>query len=155
MKKLSWPVLLLFFALVEGIGALSGALSGDTGAIYQSLALPPLSPPGWLFGIVWPVLYGLMAIAAYLIYRSGDACAPRTLFWFFVQLALNFFWPLIFFRGGLYWAAALVILLLDCLVLYTISQFRSISPLAARLMIPYLLWLLFATYLNVGVALLN
>lgn len=155
MKKTSWSTLILFIIIVEGIGLLSGILSGDIKSTYAALELPPLSPPDWLFGIVWPVLYALMAIAAYLIYTSSDSEKSNALFIFCVQLALNFCWSIVFFRWDLYWAATLIILVLDFLVVYTIYLFNKINATASRIMIPYLLWLLFATYLNLGVVISN
>lgn len=155
MKKKSWSALILFIVIVEGIGFLSGILSGDIKAAYAALELPPLSPPDWLFGIVWPVLYAMMAIAAYLIYTSNDSGKSNALFVFCTQLALNFCWSIVFFRWEVYWAAALIIIVLDFLVAYTIYLFKQINVTASRLMIPYLLWLIFATYLNLGIAILN
>lgn len=155
MEKKSWPGLLLSIALVEAIGVISSLLSGSIREKYAALRLPPLSPPGWLFGVVWPVLFALMAAAAWLVYKSGRESARGALFWFAVQLAVNFVWPIIFFRLGLFWAAALTIVVLDALVAYTIYRFSKISVGAVCLMLPYLAWILFATYLNVGVAVLN
>lgn len=155
MRKNNWIVLLMFIALTELTGWLSSLLSGDTRALYQELIKPPFSPPAQLFGIVWPILYALMGIAAYLIYSSKSRDRGNALFWFFVQLTLNFFWSIFFFRFQLYWTSVVILLLLDILVAYTIYLFGKIDRRAQILMIPYLLWLIFATYLNIGIALLN
>jgi tryptophan-rich sensory protein len=145
----------LFIVVVEGIGLLSNFLSGDIGPKYASLNLPPFSPPGWIFGVVWPVLYALMGIAAYLIRQGGGTAKSRAWFLFWVQLAVNFCWPVIFFRLGLFWAAFVIIVVLDVLVAFTVYLFYKVNTLAAGLMIPYFIWILFASYLNLGTAILN
>ena len=156
MKKIDWYLLLKIVLVTELIGILSGLFAGNTGQLYASFIKPPLSPPGWLFGVVWPVLYLLMGIAAYLIYlapQSQDRQQAITLYW--VQLFVNFLWPIVFFRFEGYWLSVAVILLLVILVAMTTLQFWKINKTAGYLMLPYLLWLLFATYLNIGVAVLN
>lgn len=156
MKKINWLQLISIVLITELIGALGGLLSGNTGKIYTSSIKPPLSPPGWLFGIIWPVLYLLMGIAAYLIYqtpRTPGRKKATTLYW--VQLFVNFLWPVVFFGFELYWISVAVIILLDVLVLITTITFYKIKKAAGCLMIPYLFWILFATYLNIGIALLN
>ncbi len=156
MKKIDWCLLLKIVLVTELIGILSGLFDGNTGQLYTSFIKPPLSPPGWLFGVVWPVLYLLMGIAAYLIYQapqSQDRQQAIALYW--VQLFVNFLWPIIFFRFERYWLSAAVILLLVILVAMTTLRFWKINKTAGYLMLPYLLWLLFATYLNIGVAVLN
>lgn len=156
MKKINWLQLLGIVLITELAGVLSSLASGNTGQIYTSLIKPPLSPPGWLFGVVWPVLYLLMGIAAYIIYQTPqttDREKAINLYW--VQLFVNFLWPIVFFRFEWYWIAVLVILLLDVLVIITTIWFYRLNKVAGYLMIPYLLWILFATYLNIGIAVLN
>ncbi len=156
MKKINWFQLLVIVLITELIGVLSNLFSGNTGQIYTSLVRPPLSPPGWLFGVIWPILYLLMGIAAYMIYQSPETLDRKkaiTLYW--VQLFVNFLWPIVFFRLGWYWISVLVILILDVLVLMTTIKFYKINKVAGYLLIPYLFWILFATYLNIGIAILN
>lgn len=155
MKKKTWVSAIIFIILLEGIGFLSSYLSGDIAAHYAQLIKPPFAPPGWLFGVVWPVLYALMGIAVSIIYRDDSKESNTALFWFFVQLLFNFSWSIIFFRFGAYWIALIVIIILDILVAYTIYRFYKINETAGRLMIPYLIWILFATYLNLGFAMFN
>ena len=155
MKSSIWNTPFFWIAFVLGIGWLSSFLAGDISGVYVLLEKPPLSPPGHIFPVVWTILYLLMGIAAWLVSRSGGPGKASALFWFFVQLAVNFSWSIIFFRFGLYWAALAVLLLLDILVIHTIRLFRKQNPTAAWLMVPYLLWILFATYLNAAFALLN
>ena len=124
---------------------------------FESLNQPPLSPPGWLFPIVWTVLFILMGIASYLVYTSGRSHRARrsALDLYGAQLIANFFWPVLFFNMGLYLPAFLWLLFLWILILLTLRAFLPISRPAGYLLIPYLLWVLFAAYLNAGVFFLN
>ena len=156
MKKIDWIQLLTIILISELVGVLGSLLSGNPGVIYTSFVKPPLSPPGWLFGVIWPVLYLLMSIAAYIIYQTPQTLERKkatTIYW--IQLFVNFLWPIVFFRFEWYWIAAGVIILLDILVSITTLRFYKINKAAGYLMIPYLLWILFATYLNFGIAVLN
>ncbi|MBQ7034984.1 MAG: tryptophan-rich sensory protein [Clostridia bacterium] len=150
-------VILISVAIAEGVGFLSGLLSGNIGAVYQQLQQPPLAPPGWLFPIAWGILYALMGIAAGLIWlNNGDMLARRNaLNLYAIQLFVNFTWSIIFFRFMAFGAGVAVVLLLDVLVLLTLLRFWKISRPAGILLIPYLLWLLYATYLTIGIAVLN
>lgn len=155
-KKTGWFSFVVLVLATELIGVLVSLLSGNTGQIYTTLALPPLSPPPFLFGVVWPILYLLMAAAAFLIYRAPPSPQRTTairLYW--LQLLLNFLWPIVFFRFEAYWLAAVLIAVLILLVAVTCIRFYRINQVAGLLLVPYLLWLLFAAYLNVGVALLS
>ena len=154
--KINWFTLLMIILTTELIGVLGSLISGNTRQLYETLTLPPFSPPGWLFGVVWPVLYLLMGIAAYLIYQSAPSPERTTsirLYW--MQLFVNFLWPIVFFRFEAYWLAVGIILVLDILVAATIVFFYKTQKTAAYLLLPYFAWILFATYLNIGVALLN
>lgn len=156
IRKINWYQLLVIVLTTELIGMLASLFSGNAGQIYTTFIKPPLSPPGWLFGVIWPVLYLLMGIAAYIIYQTPqtpDRKMATTLYW--VQLFVNFLWPIIFFRFEWYWISVIVILILDVLVVMTMIRFYKINKTAGYLLIPYLLWILFATYLNIGIAMLN
>lgn len=155
--KKHWQGLVISILVAELVGIMSSFLSGDVKSIYQDLFKPPFAPPDWLFGIVWPIMYLLMGIAAYLVYASSaDEKEKKTaLILYSIQLALNFIWSIVFFRFGLHWCAFGIILLLDAFVVATIKEFCKISKVSAKLMMVYLLWLLYATYLNLGIAFLN
>lgn len=157
MKKRPILTLLISVAIAEGVGLLSGLLAGNSGQVYQTINQPPLAPPGWVFPVVWTILYALMGIAAGLVYlNNGDERAKeQALTYYILQLAVNFSWSIIFFRFEAYALAVAVILLLDFLVIMTTRYFFNISRAAGWLMVPYLIWLLFATYLAIGVYLLN
>lgn len=149
--------LILFIVGIELIGGLSGILVGDIKGIYNNLKLPPLAPPDYLFGIVWPVLYALIAISAYLIFyklKTQRSEGQNTLFYFGIQLILNFIWSIIFFKGY-FWLGVIIILLLDFIVYLCIIKFSKINKWSAFLLIPYFIWIIFATYLSISVAILN
>ena len=117
---------------------------------------PPLSPPGWLFPVVWSILYALMGVgAARVCLAPPSRTRSLGLNLFVVQLIVNFFWSPIFFNAQAFGFAFLWLLLLWGLVLWMTCTFRKTDPLAAKLQIPYLLWLTFAAYLNFGVWYLN
>jgi tryptophan-rich sensory protein len=138
-------------------GGISGVISRSGMAAYQMLNKPPLSPPGWVFPVVWTILYALMGLASFLVLISGkpEKMVKQALTVYALQLAVNFFWPIFFFRFGWYLFSFVWLLLLWTLILLTILLFNQISGLAARFMLLYLLWVTFAGYLNFMVYLLN
>ena len=157
MKKRSWKPYAIGILITEAVGALSGWITKDGMNMYTQTAVqPPLSPPSFLFPIVWGILYALLGIGAARIYLAPPSKErTRGLNLFATQLIINFFWSLIFFNAQAYGFALLWLILLWGLVLWMILTFRKVDPLAAWLQIPYLLWLTFAAYLNYGVWKLN
>lgn len=155
--KRNWKPYLFWIVLSEAVGGLSGWLTKDAMKLYgQTVLQPPLAPPGWLFPVAWAVLYALMGIGAARIYQSPPSGARSLgLNLFVVQLVVNFFWSPIFFNLQAFGFAFFWLLLLWGLVLWMILTFRKVDPLAAKLQIPYLIWLTFAAYLNFGVWYLN
>lgn len=139
------------------VGGLAAMLTMDSMAQFAALAQPPLSPPGWVFPVVWTVLYLLMGWASFLVWKSDAPQAEKTraLGVYGAQLAVNFAWPLLFFRAGLYGFALVWLVILLVLVVETVLAFRRIDRRAVWLLAPYILWLLFAAYLNAGVWMLN
>lgn len=123
--------------------------------IYNELNRPFLSPPSITFPIVWTILYILMGISAYIIEESDSELKDGALKVYAVQLIFNFVWPLIFFNGNMYLFSFIWIIVLCILVMWMIFLFYQINSYAAYIQIPYILWLTFASYLNIGVYLLN
>lgn len=121
---------------------------------YDIIIKPVLSPPDWLFPVVWTILYVLMGISSYLIYRD-DGIASEAFGVYKLQLFVNLMWSIIFFVFKFYLVSFVWILILDALVIYMIIKFYKINKMASYLQIPYLLWILFASYLTLGVYLLN
>ena len=137
-------------------GALFAFLSGSGTERYAAMRQPALSPPGWVFPVVWTVLYALMGLASYLVWaKKDDPRAPVALRFYAAQLLFNLLWPVFFFRLGLYPFSFFWLLSLWLLILVTLFLFARIRPLAGWLLVPYLLWVSFAAYLNLGVWLLN
>ncbi len=149
MKK----ILITLAPLVSG--ALSWLVVSDAAASYGELALPPLSPPAWVFPAVWTVLYIMTGIASLRIYSSADPDRTNALYLFYIQLAVNVIWPFIFFGLCQYLVAFLWIILLWLLVLDTTVTFGNIDRKAGYLLVPYILWISFAAYLNLAVFFLN
>lgn len=155
MKRQKITERLIFIAATELVGALSGILAGNSFSFYRELIKPPFSPPGWLFPVMWAILYALMGISAFMIYSSDAKEKCKALIVYGTQLFVNFMWSIVFFRFQLLGLSVAVILTLLALVLTMIIIFRKIRPVAAYLNIPYLLWIIFASYLNIGILLLN
>lgn len=137
--------------------ALVSFLSGTGKELYLSIERPPLSPPGWIFGIVWPILYLLMGIASYRIYMKEEIIkkGSNSIFIYGIQLILNFLWPILFFGLRLYGVAFLELIVLFIFIVITFIKFYKVDKTAAFLILPYLLWTIFAGYLNFGVWFLN
>ena len=150
-------LLVVCIAIPLLVGGLSAFLTMDGMADFAAIEKPPLSPPGILFPIVWTVLYVFMGVASYLVLtsaaRQDDIDQAITVY--AIQLALNFFWSIIFFRLEWYLAAFIWLVLLWIAILYTLLLFRKISKTAGWLLVPYLLWVTFAGYLNLSIYLLN
>jgi len=143
----------VFLLLVVITAAVAGSF--EAGEWYFALNKPEWTPPAWLFGPVWSVLYVLMAIAMWLVWDSRHYSRTGSLLWWLIQLLLNATWSWLFFgltRSG--WALGEMLLLIGA-VIFCIKAFSSSSRLAALLMLPYLLWLVFAWALNFSIWSLN
>lgn len=149
--------LLLSLVLVAAV-AISGAVvnAGEVDGWYAAADKPPGTPPGWVFGPVWTTLYTAMAVAAWLVWRTaGLRGAAGALGLYALQLSLNAAWTPVFFGAEQLVAGLVVIVALDLAIVATALAFRRHSPPAAALLVPYLAWALYATYLNAGIAALN
>lgn len=157
MKKIKITDLLIFIVGTELVGVLSGIIAGNSFSFYKEIVRPPFSPPGWIFPIVWIILYALMGISAYFIYTSKATVRQKNfaLAVYGIQLVVNFLWSIVFFRLKMLGFSVAIILLLLLLIVVMICVFYRIRPVAAYLNIPYLLWTAFASYLNIGLLILN
>lgn len=157
MKHQAWKHYLFWIALVEGVGALAGFLTREGTQIYiETVAKPPLTPPPLVFPIVWGILYALMGISAARVSLSPDSKERSSgLNLFITQLVFNFFWSLIFFNAQAFGFALLWLVCLWVLIVRMIFVFGKVDNLSAWLQIPYLVWVTFAAYLNLGVWFLN
>ena len=139
------------------VGGIAGAMTSGSMKEFEALNQPPLSPPGWIFPVVWTILYLLMGISSYLISTSEQDWneVKRLMDIYRFQLLVNFLWPIFFFNFGWYLFAIIWLLLLWVLVIVMIIRFWNINKLAAYLNIPYILWLTFAAVLNFAIWILN
>ena len=155
--KIRFKPLAVSLAIPLVLGALSGFLARDGMKAFASLQKPSLTPPGWIFPVVWTVLYVMMGYASYLIYTSGEptGAVRVALAAYGVSLAVNLLWPQFFFGQGAYMAAFLLLCALFVLVLWTTRLFGALVPKAGALLVPYLIWIVYAGYLNLGIARLN
>jgi tryptophan-rich sensory protein len=147
--------LVVAVGLCLAVGALGGWVTATSVKTwYPLLNKPSFTPPDWLFGPVWTVLYVLMGVAAWRVWRAG-ARARHALALFALQLALNLAWSVVFFGLHRIGTAVAVIVLLEVAILATVAAFRQIDRPAAALLLPYALWVGFATVLNIAVWRLN
>ena len=143
--------------LPVAVGTVAAYLTRGAQISFGMMSKPPLSPPAWLFPVVWTILYVLMGIASYLVYQQGSERkdVKEALKVYLIQLAFNFFWSIFFFNLEWYLFSFIWLVALWGLILVTILKFNKISKPAAYLMIPYLIWVTFAGYLNLAIYMLN
>lgn len=157
MKKEKLYGILFYIFTAEGIGALSALITGSFSDFFLKYEEPPLLPPPWIFPVVWTILYAVMGYSAYLISRADTSKDVKknalTVYW--LQLAFNFMWSILFFRFELLWVGFIdIVLLLIAVCAMTVMFFR-ILPKAGWLNVPYVIWVAFATYLNFATAIIN
>ena len=158
MKLASTALLVASLALVFTVATVGGLASASgLRDWYDGLEKAPWNPPGWVFGPAWTVLYALMAVAAWLVARARlEATSVRTALVLYVsQLALNLAWSLLFFAARSPGWALVDIVALDVLVAVTLVAFWRIEPVPGLLLLPYLVWIVFATSLNGWVVMRN
>ena len=157
MKNEKWKTFAFWILVTELTGAAAGFLTREGSELYQlSVNKPPYTPPGWLFPVVWALLYLLMAISVSRVaLRAEGKTRSHALRIYLMQLAVNFLWPILFFNLQAFGAAFFWLVLLFALVVWMTLSFREIDRRAAWLLLPYLLWLGFAGALNCGVWMLN
>lgn len=149
--------LVISIIITVGLGSLGGIFTvSEIPNWYAGLNKPFFNPPNWLFGPVWTLLYILMGISLYLIWKlSSSEERTRAIWLFSIQFVLNFFWSIIFFKYHLLGWAFVEIMAMWVFILLTILQFKQLSSWAAYLLMPYLLWVSFATILNASIWWLN
>lgn len=154
-EKFRYKKLLFYIITTILIGTIPSIFVFKSMNVYNSLNRPPLSPPPIVFPIAWTILYILMGISIYIIMQSKRKLKKNARLIYYIQLVTNALWAPIFFGFKEYFLAFLWILMLIVFVITMIFTFYKISKKAAYIQIPYLLWLLFASYLNFGVFVLN
>ena len=161
-KKINVIKLIVAIAIPLAVGMLSSFITKDATMSFNAMKKPPLAPPGILFPIAWTILYILMGISSYIIYvydakndTSSLNLKNKCLSLYAIQLIFNFFWSIIFFKFKLYIFAFAWLIILWILVFKLMWESKKISKVVSYLLIPYLAWMAFAAYLNIGVAILN
>ncbi len=152
--KIEWKKLILCISLPLAVEGLAGVLTRGGMETFQTLNKPMLTPPGWLFPIVWTILYILMGSASYFVLISGKLNRSALVI-YGIQLVLNCFWSIIFFNLKAYLFAFIWLVILWFFILVTMILFFKISKFAGYLLVPYLLWVTFAGYLSFSIYLLN
>ncbi len=157
MKNQKIKSILFYIFTAEAIGGLSALITGSFSDFFLKYKEPPLLPPGWLFPVAWTVLYALMGYSAYLISETEwDSEEKKRAMWiYWLQLFFNFSWSIVFFKLELLWAGFAVIVILLILISAMSALFGRIRLTAGLLNIPYIIWVAFATYLNLATALIN
>lgn len=151
--KRNYKLLLISILIPVILGALIGLVTNLFGG-YDAFVQPSFAPPAWLFPVVWTILYTLMGVSSYLVLES-DCDSEQAIKLYIGQLIVNLLWPIAFFVFGWYLFSFLWILLLIILVILMIVHFYKCNKTAAYLQIPYLLWLIFASVLNLAIFFLN
>ena len=156
-RKINYKSLFICILIPLAVGGLSALLTMGSMEDFAALDQPPLSPPGWLFPVVWSVLYVLMGVASYLVLETpSSADATKKAFSvYFLQLFFNFLWSIIFFNFGAFEIAFAWLCVLLALIVITTVRFWRINKWAGILMLPYIAWVIFAGYLNAAIAYLN
>lgn len=156
--KVNWSRLIISIAITEGAGGIGSLFTFEAiPTWYASLSRSPITPPNWLFGPMWITLYFLMAIALYIVWSSGrprnEVILPVSLF--FIQLALNVIWSILFFGLHQILFGAVEIVFLWFFIVATVIEFRPVSKVSAYFLFPYLSWGTVATLLNLSILWLN
>ncbi len=154
--RIEWKKLLICIAIPLAVGGLSALFTSGNMDLYNEINQPSLAPPSWLFPVVWTILYVLMGIALYLVVITKTREDKR---WatisFGVQLFFNFFWSILFFNARAFLFAFVWLIFLWLAIIANIYFFYKINKNAGKLLIPYLIWVTFAGYLNLAIFLLN
>ena len=145
----------LFIAIPLLIGGLSSLITMGNMQLFDSINKPPLAPPKWLFPVAWTILYIMMGIASYFLYKADSEEGREALVLYGIQLFFNFWWSIIFFNLKAYWFAAIWLFTMWIIILILLIKSKKIDVRSFWLLLPYFLWTTFAFYLNVGIAILN
>lgn len=154
-KILTYAIFILISLAVGGIAAF---ITRNNMNIYDEINKPVFSPPGFLFPVVWTVLYILMGISSAMIWLCRDSFreeAESALLWYGGSLVANFWWSPVFFNFRMYLFAFIILVILLMLVLKSAVEYKKLRPVAAYLQLPYIIWICFAGYLNLAIYILN
>lgn len=154
MKKINWKRLIIIIIITFIVGSFFSFFTMNNMDTFKELK-KPINVPGVLFPVVWSILYLLMSISCYIITTKDDKNKDNAIIWYGIQLVINSLWSLIFFGFSAYLFSFIWIILLLISVIIMIVKFYKIDKMASYLNIPYVLWILFAGFLNLGIYILN
>ena len=154
MKIRDKSALIISILIPLAVGTMSALFSGNMSS-YSILTQPAFSPPGFIFPVVWTILYILMGASSYIVYSSNSPNKSKALLLYCIQLFFNFCWSIIFFGLDLFLFAFIWLIALIFIIIIMIREFYAVTPLAAYLQIPYLIWCIFAAYLNLFLFIMN
>ena len=153
------PSYLVSIAIPLLVGIIAALLTRSNMSIYEEITKPPLAPPGILFPIVWTILYILMGVSSAIVYNGTSdesrEAVQRGFTYYIISLGFNFLWPILFFNLKIFAVAVVCLAMLLFFIIKTILEYRKVKPQAAYLQIPYAIWVLFAGYLNIAIAIMN
>ena len=156
---IKWKRLIIAILIPLLVGGLSAFLTSSNMKMFETINKPPLSPPSWLFPIAWTIIYIFMGIASYIIYENKygykRVIGERALIIYGVQLMFNFFWSILFFNLKYYTFSFIWLTIMWGLIILLMYYAKKINKNAFYLLIPYILWVTFAGYLNLGISILN
>ena len=152
--RIDWKKLIIITVITFIVGTFFSFFTMNSMDTFKDLS-KPINVPGVLFPIVWSILYLLMSISCYLIVQSNDKDKKEGIILYAIQLVINSLWTLIFFGLGAYLLSFILIIILLIVAIIMLAKFYNINKIAMYINIPYVLWLLFAAYLNLGIYLLN
>ena len=152
MKKIRLLPFIIAVLIPLLVGIVSAMISSKGMAMYGTMSKPPLSPPAWVFPVAWTILYIMMGVASYFVFVSDadSKLKMMALLIYIIQLAMNFMWSIVFFNWKLYLVAFVWLIVMWGLVIICAFRFYGINKAAGYMMIPYIVWLTFAAYLNLG-----
>lgn len=153
--KRNWKGLLISIFIALVIGMMAAYLIYPQVNLYLKLRKPPMAPSIFVFPLVWTILYILMGISSYMVYMVHSYSSKEAMKVYFLQLFVNFLWPIVFFKYRMDFLALLVLVLLWMFVVVMIITFHQINRKSAYLQFPYMIWITFALYLNAGIWILN
>lgn len=157
MRRVFQFILAMVLAFIPDVIGAMFSPHGPSDVWYNALSKSALTPDGWVFALAWTILYALIGVSLFLVIRSDKTRRSKTPAYllFLVQMVLNAMWSYVFFGLHLAGAALIVLIGLICITIWMMSVFHVFDKWASYLLWPYLLWMLFATYLNVMIVLLN
>ena len=153
------PSLFVSLAIPLAVGILSALITKDNMSIYNEIKTPPLAPPAILFPIAWSILYILMGVSSFIVYKNtnseNEQYAKEGLIYYAISLVFNFLWSILFFNARVFSIAVVCLMILLFFIVKSLLSYYKVKPIAAYLQITYITWVAFAAYLNIAISIIN